>query len=418
MNPRRVLAFYEDIPFPPTSGATRRVWQMLSGLQTLGAQVRFLSTDAFRFRAPRHEQLAAMRGVCVDETDCYRTPAAHNFVRRAATRLAQAAGRPGLRFDSRWLTFPRMRRWFGAHAAAFRPDLILFFYANWHRLLAGLPPEQAGVPRWLDAIDLLTLHDQFFTAVIARLPPGPDAPVDPELLRGDFFASRRLKPSPEEFRVHDRFDRTIAITEAEASVIRAHTCHTVVHCLPMTEEPRELGNTWAGPALFTTGEAVLNRQGGLWFIHRVLPELHATAADFALDITGDTGRLLPMAEGVTPRGFVADLDALYRGAAFLVCPVLGGTGQLVKVVQAMAAGLPAVVLRQNAHRVPVTHEHDGLLVDDAAGFATACARLWRDRALCRRLGVAARETVRSHFSGSVLESGLRALSAPSPGNKA
>ena len=53
------------------------------------------------------------------------------------------------------------------------------------------------------------------------------------------------------------------------------------------------------------------------------------------------------AESVTLRGFVNDLDPLLASARFAICPVFGGTGQQIKIVEAIARGLPVVALRRH-----------------------------------------------------------------------
>ena len=98
---------------------------------------------------------------------------------------------------------------------------------------------------------------------------------------------------------------------------------------------------------------------------------------------------LPYAEVVhTP-----DLDALKRileeDAVFL-CPRISWSGYPIKLLDAMAAGLPVVACASSAH--PVVDGETGFVVEDgnAAQMAERCAALLDDQALRRKMGAAAR----------------------------
>src|SRR6185436_18574699 len=97
--------------------------------------------------------------------------------------------------------------------------------------------------------------------------------------------------------------------------------------------------------------------------------------DFDLQVTGYlTGRVVA-ARGVTLAGHVPDLRAAYARARFMVCPVFGGTGQQIKIVEAMAHGLAVVALRGAARNSPVRHGVNGFVAADAAEFAEYAQRL-------------------------------------------
>jgi glycosyltransferase involved in cell wall biosynthesis len=97
-------------------------------------------------------------------------------------------------------------------------------------------------------------------------------------------------------------------------------------------------------------------------------------------------------------GYADDFRSVLAEAAFLVCPVFGGTGQQVKIVEAMAHGLAVVALRDAAERSPLEHGISGLVADTAEEFAEHVLTLWKDRALCRALGQAARRVVTEQLS--------------------
>ncbi len=396
---KRVLVFSTECPWPPRSGFHRRMLDLLTGLRAHGCEVVFLSTDALTLGAPREAEFAGLRQTgLVQASEVYAVPWANNFLRRAGHRALRGMGISPALDDPLW-TLPDMRRWFARRLSDHAPDVVLFFFATWHRLLAG-EPGPGGPRRWVDTIDLVTVNRQMWAAVDSRLPKRlpPGAALDPELLAEDFYTRRKLVPDPREFAIYDRFDETIAINAAEAATMAARTRQTRVTHLPMVETCADPGNTYAGPALFTTGPNPFNLQGYYYFTRRVLPTVRGRVPDFELQVTGAVCEQVVDEPGVRRLGFVPDLDELFRDAAFLVCPLLGGTGQLVKVVEAMSRGVPAVVLANAAPRTPIVDGVNGRVARDAAEFAEIVRELWADRAACRRLGEAARETIRENFS--------------------
>jgi glycosyltransferase involved in cell wall biosynthesis len=92
-----------------------------------------------------------------------------------------------------------------------------------------------------------------------------------------------------------------------------------------------------------------------------------------------------------------------------ICPLIGGTGQKVKIVDAMAHGVPTVTLAHGARGSPIEHERNGFVARDANEFAHYVRLLWRDQELCATLGAAARETIDRDYSPSNLAGRLRRL---------
>ena len=107
--------------------------------------------------------------------------------------------------------------------------------------------------------------------------------------------------------------------------------------------------------------------------------------------------------------FVDNLHDLYKSSRFFICPVFGGTGQQVKIVEAMAHGLPVVALEYAAHHSPLKHGMNGLVAKNIEEFAEHVVRLWNDRSLCRKLGAEARQTIATEFSREKLIRGLASL---------
>ncbi len=86
------------------------------------------------------------------------------------------------------------------------------------------------------------------------------------------------------------------------------------------------------------------------------------------------------------------------GDTIFVCPRVSWSGYPIKLLNAMAAGLPIVCFDAAAH--PIKHRETGLVVrdNDATAMAAACAQLLREPPLRAQLGAAARRAVEQEHS--------------------
>jgi glycosyltransferase involved in cell wall biosynthesis len=77
-------------------------------------------------------------------------------------------------------------------------------------------------------------------------------------------------------------------------------------------------------------------------------------------------------------GFVDDLDAVYAGARCAVVPLLQGGGTPLKLIEALAHGLPVIATSRAAAGLELHDGEDCLLADDAPSFAAALVRVLRE----------------------------------------
>ncbi|MHC1480211.1 glycosyltransferase family 4 protein [Frateuria aurantia] len=97
-------------------------------------------------------------------------------------------------------------------------------------------------------------------------------------------------------------------------------------------------------------------------------------------------------------GYVENIQPLQGASTLFIAPLQDGGGSKLKVLEALAAGLPLVSTAQGASGLQLRDGEDCLLADDADGLAGAAIRLLDDAALAARLGKAGREYVWQHHS--------------------
>ena len=404
--PKKVLFFFPHNPYPSRSGAHQRCLEMLWGLRALGCKTTLLSTTLFSDSLWEARSVQALEDEWVEQVLIYETAVFDRYFQSALRRAGKLLGWR-VPLNSMFFNPPVLRRWVARACDQIEPDLAVISYAHWD----GLLPRQAVPLTAIETHDLLSLNQRMRDALQQHLPAPPidAAQVAEDILREDFFDKLALAVDPEEFRIYDKYDYTIAVSAKEAATIRQQTRQTTTLLIQTTQEVKRSQPGYDGPALFVTGPNPFNLQGYLYFVRRVLPRVRRQSLSFTLRVTGACCQSVLPAEGVLLSGFVPDLKAVYEASRFAICPVFGGTGQQVKVVEAMSYGLPVIITRAAAESSPVRHGINGLVANDAEEFADYCVQLWSDPALCRQLGQAAKGTIAADYSRSCLLEGLAKL---------
>jgi glycosyltransferase involved in cell wall biosynthesis len=158
-----------------------------------------------------------------------------------------------------------------------------------------------------------------------------------------------------------------------------------------------------------------NAEAVEWFATRVLPlvreqvpaaELHVIGGDAPGWLQGLAGT-----PGLRFLGPVKDVAPALRASALSVCPVRTGAGRQNKLLEAFAAGVPAVASSFSAAGAEAVDGKEVLVADTPQAFAQAVLALLEDRALGRRLAHRAQALVKRVYrwpvNAAALESRLR-----------
>jgi polysaccharide biosynthesis protein PslH len=133
------------------------------------------------------------------------------------------------------------------------------------------------------------------------------------------------------------------------------------------------------------------------------------------------GRVASLAgrEGVVVRGYVDDLDDVYARADVTVIPLEHGAGTRIKLLEALAAGVPAVTSAIGAAGIGAEDGTHLLIAEDAGQQAAAAARILHDDELAASLVRAGRALVAQRFDSRLVARQLRALmDDPTPASRA
>ena len=191
-------------------------------------------------------------------------------------------------------------------------------------------------------------------------------------------------PAAEERRGLMRAHRILAIQEREAGYFRellqpANRPVAVVSHIIDIDAPLDL-SACAGAA-FIGSDFRQNNASLAWFIDQVLPRVRQQAPEFRLFVSGTVCRQVGEAPGVVTQGVVSHFRDAFREAPLLVNCITQGTGVKIKLLEAFGHGVPAISTERGVEGI-ARSDLDGVQVvpdGDAAAFAEAVLRLYRDR---------------------------------------
>jgi glycosyltransferase involved in cell wall biosynthesis len=394
--PKRALIFFPHNPYPPRSGAHQRCMAMLKAFRVMGYEVILFSSNLFTdtsWTVESVEQLEKDLSIKVEiyEGDLYD----YQYIAYAGMNAQHSVN------FSMYIP-PGLRRSFRRVFEKLQPDVVLINYSLWGGLALDKSFESAI--RIIEAHDLFTQNLKM-TGVLSRL--SIEIPIQlnkvlDELLEEDFYSSFDIDTVAEEYWVYDQYDYTIAISPSETKLIQEHSKQTKVEYIPVTFNPNFVENIYEGDPVFVIGPNQFNLQGYCYFVKRVLPVVQQQLSKFKLQVIGSSCQHLAPVEGIELLGFVPNLSSLYATTKFAICPLIGGTGQQVKIVEAMAHGVPVIALKNTAESSPIEHGINGFIAENANEFAEYIVKLFSNSELCQQMGESARKTIAQHFSEQVL----------------
>ncbi len=144
-----------------------------------------------------------------------------------------------------------------------------------------------------------------------------------------------------------------------------------------------------------------NIDGILWFIREIYPHIRAKRPDITFDVVGARPPQEILAyhgqDGINVTGYVDDPAPYYENCSAMVIPLRAGGGMRVKILNALAQGLPMVSTSLGAEGIAVQSGRDILLADEPRAFAESTLQLLNDRYLANELGGNGRKLCQSVY---------------------
>jgi GT2 family glycosyltransferase/glycosyltransferase involved in cell wall biosynthesis len=193
-----------------------------------------------------------------------------------------------------------------------------------------------------------------------------------------------------ELRVIREADLTIAIAGSERDTL-AQEGVTNTFIIPTMHRIVERRHSYADTegALFIGGfQHPPNVDAALWLCNEIMPLVWAELPELKLTLLGsnppESVRNLKSNRIAVP-GYLPDVAADFQRARVFVAPLRYGAGIKAKVGHAFGYGLPTVLTTIGAEGFGIANGEDALVADDAASFAEAVVRVYRNETLWNRL---------------------------------
>lgn len=151
-------------------------------------------------------------------------------------------------------------------------------------------------------------------------------------------------------------------------------------------------------------------------IHQVLPMVRSEVRDANVQLVGrkPTQELLAHhnpSEGIQVIGAVPDIVPYLAAASVMVIPLRAGGGTRLKILEAMATGLPVVTTRKGTEGLEVTDGEHLLIGSTSAELAEAAVRIMVESETAERISAAARRLVEDRYSSATLDRMVAAAAA-------
>lgn len=282
-----------------------------------------------------------------------------------------------------------------------REEHIDVLHVDQLNMMRFVPPDWAGTV-------ILDEHNAVWQ-VVDRLRKGTRNPI----LR--LFLGREVRLIRKYEGMACRRAKTVlAVSEQDRHALRDVADESVpIELVPITVDAQRFEALYAArnpqpDHLFTIGTLFWppNSEGVIWWLREGYKHLHDLCPDVIYDVVGarPPHTLQVLAEhspGVRLHGYVVDAEPFWKSAAVLAVPLLSGGGVRVKILEAMAMGVPVVSTTIGSEGLAVQHSVHLLVADTPEDFARACAKLLQDKELAQRLAKNARQLMLERYDAKI-----------------
>jgi sugar transferase (PEP-CTERM/EpsH1 system associated) len=232
------------------------------------------------------------------------------------------------------------------------------------------------------------------------------------------YASRTAQLMSEfEKRALRDFDAHIAVSQRDAERLRAIHPDARIFVIENGVDtdfysPRQANHESRARRIVFVGsmDYHANIDGAVNFARQVWPHLRERQPNLIFTIVGKDPapevRDLAQIPGIEVTGTVDDVRPFYREASAAVVPLNVGGGSRLKILEAMAAGVPVVSTTQGAEGLQVRHDENILIADTNEQLVAAITSVVEIKTRHDELSAAGRELVSRRYDWSSLGNAL------------
>lgn len=211
------------------------------------------------------------------------------------------------------------------------------------------------------------------------------------------------------------FDVNVVVSEDEGQLVKPSCGDSAICVVPngvdvtyFTPRPDP-----GGARLLFCGrlDQMANRGAITYFFRSIWPELSSKVKHLEVDVVGKNAPawLLELAQR-DPRvhvpGFVDDVRPYFQKATVFICPITDGGGTRLKILDALAMGMPIVSTTFAASGLALKDQHHVLMADTPDQFVDGTVKLLGNMTLREALSREGYRVVKSQYSWEVIGKSL------------
>lgn len=139
-----------------------------------------------------------------------------------------------------------------------------------------------------------------------------------------------------------------------------------------------------------------------WLTERILPRLRAERPGLTLSLVGRHAPKGSWPDGVIAAADVPQIQGWFDGADIFIVPLRAGGGTRIKIIEALAKGLPCIATSIGCEGLPVEDGVHLLIADSTDELVSATLRLLDDSDLRATLAVNGRRLVEQQFDWAAI----------------
>jgi len=390
----RILWLGHNLAYPPKGGPLQRNYNLLK------EAAKYHEVHALLFDQPASRPLGVTPEHCVEALSKFCAsvewvPLPKDSLGIGRYWRAGSGLLTGEPYEFRWLRSKEMAQRLQRLVSRFRFDVV-------HADTLGLSPYVSLVP----SVGTVLNHHDIESALVRRR-----ATSETSLLWRMFWTREAENLLAAERHWCPLFDVNMVVSDDEGQLLKPSCQESHIRVVPNGVDieyftPRE---DPGGARLLFCGrlDQLANKGAITFFFNSIWPQLSDRVKNLEIDVVGKNPpawlcELSRKDSRVQVPGFVDDVRPYFQKATIFVCPITGGGGTRLKILDAMAMGMPIVSTTFAASGLALRDETHLLMADTPETFHEQVVRLLGDTNLRQRLAQEAVDVVRQTYSWNTI----------------